>query len=181
MNEEAAPPVRTFEEVDGTAASSMASALAGLTASLGGKRTLADARGIDGAALESVYGIARELYANGQYERARQSFELLCLYDHEDARYWRALGACRELSKDYLGAASALTFAAAHIDRPDRSLQLSLAECLVAAGQLDAAERHLGELLNAPEVDAEGDAGGEEWRDRAMSLQSRLSQRRRGA
>ena len=156
--------------------SSMASALAGLNESLGGKRTLAEARGIPDEALESMYGIARELYANGQYAKARQSFELLCLYDHENAKYWRALGACRELLKDYLGAAAALTFAAAHMARPDRSLQLSLAECLMAAGQFDAAERHLGELLSAPK----GDAGGEEWRDRAKSLQSQLSQRRRG-
>ena len=155
----------------------MASALAALSASLCGKRTLAEARGIDDTALESMYGIARELYVNGQYARAQQSFELLCLYDHENARYWRALGACRELSEDYLGAAAALTFAAAHMARPDCSLQLSLAECLMAAGQFDIAERHLGELLSVPE----GDAGGEEWRDRARSLQSRLSQRRRGA
>ena len=97
-----------------------------------------------------MYGIARELYVNGQHARAQRSFELLCLYDHENARYWRALGACRELSKDYLGAAAALTFAAAHTARPDRSLRLSLAECLMAAGQLDAAERHLDELLSAP-------------------------------
>ena len=177
MNEQMTPPMRAFEEAAAAASPSMASALAGLNASLGGKRTLADARGIDDTALESMYAIARELYANGQYARARQSFELLCLYDHENARYWRALGACRELSKDYLGAAAALTFAAAHTARPDRSLQLSLAECLMAAGQLDAAQRHLGELLSAPE----GDAGGEEWRDRARSLQSQLSQRRRGA
>ena len=177
MGEETAPPVRAFEDTAVAESPSMVSALAGLSASLGGKRTLADARDIDDTALESVYGIAREFYVNGQYARARQSFELLCLYDHENARYWRALGACRELSEDYLGAAAALTFAVAHMARPDRSLQLSLAECLMAAGQPDAAQRHLDELLRAPE----GDAGSEEWRERAKSLQSRLSQRRRGA
>lgn len=177
MSEDMKAPARPSEEVAAGMSPSMASALAGLNASMGGKRTLAEARGIDDEALESMYAIARELYANGQYARARQSFEFLCLYDHENTRYWRALGACRELSKDYLGAAAALTFAAAHMDRPDRSLQLSLAECLMAAGELDAAERHLGELPSAPE----GDAGGEEWRDRVKSLQSQLSQRRRGA
>ena len=170
-------PARPPEEAAAGTSLSMKFAMDGLNASLGGKRTLAEARGIDDTALESMYGIARELYVNGQYARAQQSFELLCLYDHENARYWRALGACRELSKDYLGAAAALTFAAAHMARPDRSLQLNLAECLMAAGQFDTAERHLGELLSAPE----GDAGGEEWRDRARSLQSRLSQRRRDA
>ena len=177
VSETMKPHARPSEEAAVAASPSMASALAGLNGSLGGKRTLAEARGIGDAALESMYGIARELYANGQYARAQQSFELLCLYDHENARYWRALGACRELSKDYLGAAAALTFAAAHTARPDRSLQLSLAECLMAAGQFDIAERHLGELLSAPE----GDAGSEEWRDRASSLQSQLSQRRQGA
>ena len=177
MSEDMKAPARALEEATVGASPSMASALAGLNASLGGKRTLAEARGIGEKALESMYGIARELYVNGQYARAQQSFELLCLYDHENARYWRALGACRELSKDYLGAAVALTFAAAHMVRPDRSLQLSLAECLMAAGQLDIAERHLGELLSAPE----SDAGSEEWRGRARSLQSQLSQRRQGA
>ena len=170
------PPARPAEEVAVATSPSMESTLAGLSELLGGKRTLAEARGIGDSALESMYGIARELYVNGQYARAQRSFELLCLYDHENARYWRALGACRELSKDYLGAAAALIFAAAHMPRPDRSLQLGLAECLMAAGQPDAAQRHLDELLGAPE----GDAGGEEWRDRARSLQSRLSQRRRG-
>ena len=177
MSEDMKPTARPSEEAAVGTSSSMASALAGLNGSLRGKRTLADARGIPDEALESMYGIARELYANGQHARARQSFELLCLYDHENAKYWRALGACRELSKDYLGAAAALTFAAAHTDRPDRSLQLSLAECLMAAGHFDVAERHLGELLSAPQ----GDAGDEEWRDRAKSLQSQLSQRRQGA
>lgn len=177
MSEDMKAPARAPEEAAVGTSPSMESALAGLNESLGGKRTLAESRGIPDMALESMYGIARELYANGQHARARQSFELLCLYDHENAKYWRALGACRELSKDYLGAAAALTFAAAHMDRPDRSLQLSLAECLMAAGRLDAAQRHLSELLSAPE----GDAGGEGWRDRARSLQSQLSQRRQGA
>ena len=108
MSEDMNPPARPSEEAAPGISPSMASALAGLNESLGGKRTLAGARGIDDTALESMYGIARELYANGQYAKAQQSFELLCLYDHENARYWRALGACRELSKDYLGAAAAL-------------------------------------------------------------------------
>ena len=177
MSEDMKPFARLSEEAAAGIPPSMASALTGLNASLAGKRTLAEARGIDDTALESMYAIARELYANGQYARARQSFELLCLYDHENARYWRALGACRELSKDYLGAAAALTFAAAHMARPDRFLQLSLAECLMAAGQFDAAERHLDELLSVPKA---GD-GSEAWRDRAKSLRSQLSQRRQGA
>ena len=177
MSEDMQPSGRPSGEAGPGMALSMASALAGLNASLGGRRTLAEAHGIDGMALESMYAIARELYANGQYERARQTFELLCLYDHENARYWRALGACRELSEDYLGAAAALSFAAAHTDRPDPSLELSLAECLMAAGEVDAAEHHLDELLNPPEADAPGEG----WRDRAKSLKSQLSERRRGA
>lgn len=177
MGEDLRPSAGPFEEAAAGMPPSMASALAGLDASLGGKRTLAEARGIGGTALESMYAIARELYANGQYERARQTFELLCLYDHENARYWRALAACRELSEDYLGAAAALSFAAAHTDGPDRSLQLGLAECLMAAEQLDAAEPHLDELLSVPEAEARSEG----WRDRAKSLKSQLAQRRRGA
>ena len=171
------PPVlRAREGAVGTSAS-MESALAGLNESLRGRRTLAQARGISDEALESMYGVARELYASGQYARAQQNFELLCLYDHENARYWRALGACRELMQDYLGAAAALTCASAHMDPPDPALRLSLAECLTAAGQFDTAVRHLGELLDR----AEPDAGGEEWWDRAKSLHAQLLQREREA
>ena len=174
MSDESEGPALAAEETARKAVS-MERALAGLDESMGGKRTLAEARGIPREALECMYGIARELYANGRYASAQKSFELLCLYDHENAKYWRGLGACRELSNDPLGAAAALTFAVEHMTSPDRSLQLSLAECLIAAGQLDAAERHLGELLDVPE----GDAGHEEWRLRAKSLRVQLSQRRR--
>ena len=130
-------------------ASAMSTAVGGLKQLLGGEATLAAARGISQEALDSIYGVARELYANGHPAQALKTFELLCLYDHESARNWQALGLCRQVTEDYAGAAAALAFAAGQFDDPGPGLKLSLAECLFGAGALDAAGGVLAELAEA--------------------------------
>ena len=127
----------------------IAAAFEALAELLGGHGTLAEARGISRQALDSMYGAARELYVAGRLAEAQRGFELLCLYDHLTARHWHALGACRQASGDYDGAAAALAFAAAETAEPDPETQLKLAECLVAAGAPDAAEGALAELASA--------------------------------
>lgn len=136
-----------------TAPSSMTTAVGGLRELLDGKPTLAAARGISRDALDSIYGVAHELYANGHHAEALRSFEMLCLYDHENPRHWQALGVCRQVLQDYAGAAEALAFAAGQLDAPDAELQVNLAECLIAAGALDAAADALGGLAGAPPLD----------------------------
>lgn len=122
------------------AASSMSAAVDGLRHLLGGQPTLAAAHGIPDTALDSIYGVGRELYANGHLAEALQSFEMLCLYDHQNARNWQALGICRQTLQDYSGAAEALAFAVGQAAVPDSAAQVHLVECLIAAGALEAAE-----------------------------------------
>lgn len=152
-------------------ASTMASAVNGLNGVLGGERTLAAARGITGEALDSVYGLARELYANGHHAEALRALELLCLYDHENARNWHALGVCRQATEDYAGAAAALTVAAGQLGHPGAELLLSIAECLIGCGDLDAAGDALADLA--------GGALNEAERGRIRFLESRLTELRR--
>lgn len=139
---------------------------------LGDESTLAAARGISEEALDSIYGVARELYANGHHAEALRNLELLCLYDHENARYWHALGICRQVMQDYAGAVTALAFASGQVDEPDPGLQLNLAECLIACGSLDVAEHLLGDLGD------DGDALDDEQRGKAGYLESRLTELR---
>ena len=136
------------------AVATMATAVEGLVRLLDGKATLAAARGIPDAALDSIYGVARELYANGLHREALPSFEALCLYDHADPRNWQALGLCRQALGDYAGAAEALAFAVGQHDKLDVALQLHLVECLLAAAAFEAAATALEPLAAAGLDDA---------------------------
>jgi len=84
---------------------------------LGGKLSLREARGIPAEAMESLYGIAFGMYQSGRYRDALRLFEMLCLYDHCDAKLWVGLGYCRRMLQDYVGAATALSYAEVHLDR----------------------------------------------------------------
>ena len=165
----------TDSEVTRPAPLTMSKALYGLNELLKGKQTLAAAHGISAAALDSIYSVARELYANGHKNEALRSFELLCLYDHENARNWHALGICRKASRDYLGAAAALAFAIGETDVLAHQLHLELIECLVAAGQWDAAAARLGQLFDA----ADAGSADEAWLARAGFLRAQLDAIRR--
>ena len=169
---EAEPDFKTdAAELD---ASTMSAAVEGLRRTLGDEATLAAARGISEEALDSIYGVARELYANGHRAEALQSFELLCLYDHENARNWHALGICRLVTEDYAGAAVALTFAASQLGDPGPDLRLSLAESLIACGALEVAGNVLAELSEA----GGDDALSEHERGKVNFLESRLTELR---
>lgn len=133
----------------------MTAALGGLVRLLDGAPTLAAARGIPEAGLDGIYAVGHELYGTGRYAEAGRSFALLCLYDHRNARNWHALGLCRQALEDYAGAAEALAFAAGQADAADHAVQLSLAECLLAAGFADAAATALEPLVQADSEVAE--------------------------
>ena len=150
----------------------MTGIIAELDALLDGNRTLAAARGITMAALDSLYDAARELYACGHRTEALGSLELLCLYDHENARYWRALGTCRQAHEDHLGAAAALAFAIGQTDGFDGGLEMQLIECLVAAGQADAASVRLKMAFEA----AGECSASEPWHAQATLLQAHLAE-----
>ena len=146
--------------------------VAKLGALLDGKKTLAGARGISRAALDSFYGITRELYVAGHRAEALSNLEMLCLYDHENARYWQALGTCRQANKDHLGAAAAFGFAIGLSNQFNGSLELQLVENLLAAGHADAAGVRLREALEA----AGKEPANESWHAKAGRLQAQLAE-----
>ena len=146
--------------------------VADLCTLLDGKKTLAAARGISNDALDSLYGVARQLYACGHRAEAMSSLALLCLYDHENALYWQALGICRQKQNDHLGAAAAFTFATGLCDEFDAGLEMQLLECLIAAGHTDLAAIRLSQALDTA---GEG-ASSEPWHAKARLLKAQLAE-----
>ena len=134
---------------------------------LQGRRTLKEARGISDEALESIYGIVHEMYNGGRHSEALKGFELLCLYDHENPKYWKGLGYCRQMLEDYMGAATALSYSTQYLDQHDWDLYYNLARCLMVARQKGLANEYVDAIL-------ESDAASE-LKDRARSLQSQLN------
>ncbi len=153
-------------------ASSMSAAFEGLRQRLAGSPTLAAARGISGDALDSMYGVARELCHNGHHAESLVNFQLLCLYDHDSARNWRGLAACRQALQDYAGAAAALAVAIDRLDGQDAGLEINLAECLIASGELEVAELVITRLA----ASADDGALGEDGMGKVRFLQSRLAE-----
>ena len=150
----------------------MSAAVEGLRQRLGGNPTLAAARGISGDALDSMYGVARELCHSGHHAESLVNFQLLCLYDHESARNWQGLAACRQALKDYAGAAAALAVAIDRVDGQDAGLEINLAECLIASGELDSAEIVIARLA----ASADDGALREDARGKVRFLQTRLAE-----
>jgi type III secretion system low calcium response chaperone LcrH/SycD len=73
--------------------------------------SLKDIRGLSDQDLETVYAVGFNLYNQGKYEQAEPMFEYGCLYANTEARYWMALGNCRQMLKKYQAAIDAFGFA----------------------------------------------------------------------
>lgn len=135
---------------------------------LKGKATMRETRNISHEAMESIYDIAHDFYTRRKYQDAEKSFELLCLYDHINPKYWQGLGYSRQMLKKYKEAAAALGYASLYLDEYNPELHLGLAECLIMSDNADAAKACLQELLEK-DVD-------KKIKDRAQLLQEQLNE-----
>jgi type III secretion system low calcium response chaperone LcrH/SycD len=102
--------------------------------------TLGDVAGITQDALESLYGLAFNLYNNGNYKDAETLFKGLCLYDHHDERFWMGLAGCLQAQGQLEGAIDAYGMAsvAGALSSPAPSLYAGIC-CLKLKRQDDAA------------------------------------------
>lgn len=61
--------------------------------------------------LEAGYALAYNLYSAGNYSDAEVLFQALCLYDHNDERFWMGLAGCRQAGGNLMGAIDAYSMA----------------------------------------------------------------------
>ena len=68
---------------------------------------LGEAAGVKKETLEAGYGLAFSLYNSGNFKDAATMFQALCIYNHQDERFWMGLGGCRQMNDDLDGAIDA--------------------------------------------------------------------------
>lgn len=88
--------------------------------------------------MEAVYSVAYNLYEGGKYEEAIKIFQFLCFYDHYCKKYFIGFGACLRMQKKYDKAIQVLGYACA-LDTSDPQPVMYIGDCLLAAGDTDAA------------------------------------------
>jgi type III secretion system low calcium response chaperone LcrH/SycD len=69
--------------------------------------SVGEAAGISKETLEAGYGLAFSLYNSGNFTDAETLFKALCLYNHQDERFWMGLGGCRQMGGNLDGAIEA--------------------------------------------------------------------------
>lgn len=112
-----------------------------------GVTTMAEIKGISPEDLEGIYKIGHTYYMTGKMEEAESLFYMLCVISHTNPKYWEALGAVRQVRKEYDEAIKAYVAAALYdMNRPKPHYYS--AECNLVLGDLDAAESGIVSLLD---------------------------------
>ncbi|MDR2450678.1 MAG: SycD/LcrH family type III secretion system chaperone [Candidatus Accumulibacter sp.] len=137
--------------------------------------TLGDAAGINAATLEAGYGLAYNLYNAGSYADAEKLFSALCIYDHQDTRFWMGLGGSRQAGGNLAGAIDAYNMAsiASALGDPAPSVHAGL--CYLKQGDAENAAALFDAALEFGQPD---NSLHQSYRERAQAL---LEQIRKGA
>jgi type III secretion system low calcium response chaperone LcrH/SycD len=95
---------------------------------------LGDVLGMPKEGRDTLYAMAYDVYAKGQYERARKLFAQLALYDHQDPRYMKGLAATTQMLGDYEQALQMYAVVAL-MDATDPTPVMQAGDCLDAMGR----------------------------------------------
>ncbi len=131
--------------------------------------TLKDVRGLSREDLETIYAIGYNLYNQALYEKAEPMFQFACFYEHTEARYWVALGNCRQMGKKYQAAIDAFGMGYA-LDQANPWPVIQAAICYLALQDKDQA----GEALTLAEKTIENSTPNETARQRIAALRQAL-------
>ncbi|CAJ1878787.1 hypothetical protein PEKONANI_03293 [Aeromonas jandaei] len=112
--------------------------------------TLAMLRNISNDTLEQMYALGFSQYHSGKYDDAQKIFQVLCVLDHYESRFFLGLGACRQALGLYQQAIDSYSYGAM-MDLQEPRFPFHAAECLLHLGELDKAESgfHSAQLLAA--------------------------------
>lgn len=114
------------------------------------KSTIAELRGLSEDELEAIYTLGFNAYRQGKYQDAAQTFSMLTVYNHFEAKYHKGLAASCQMMELFPEAVQAYGGALA-IDPLDPEPKLHIAECLIALGEIDDAKEMLRYVLEEVE------------------------------
>jgi len=138
---------------------------------LSGGFILADAKGIDEDALETLYVLGMNLYKGGRYEDAAKVFRFLAFFNHMDKRYAFAAGASLQMLGRLDDALTAYSLAGM-LDVSDPAAPLHAGECLLSLGRPVEARAALDAAILAAQCKEEYGA----VLDRAERLRKRTAE-----
>lgn len=104
-------------------------------------------------ALQGLYAYAHQFYQQGHYEQSENTFRMLTYLNALEPKYWKGLGAAKQLQKNYSGAIEA--YSAARLldtNNSDPEPSLQSANCYFALQQVKEGLR----ALNVAERSAKG-------------------------
>jgi type III secretion system low calcium response chaperone LcrH/SycD len=137
--------------------------------------TIGEIAGLSSDALEASYSLAYNLYNTGKYTDAEKLFSALCIYSHNDARFWMGLGGCRQAGNNLEGAIDAYNMATVTgaLSDPGPSVQAGL--CYM---KLNDHENAAALFDAALEFGQAGNVAHQAYRERARAM---LDMIRKGA
>ena len=100
--------------------------------------TIGDLMDLSQNDIESLYTTGYNYYEAKQFDKALTTFQLLCLMDHVDKRFYMGLGASRQMLGQYKEALEAYGYVVM-LDIDDPVPLYHLAECHLALGDLKRA------------------------------------------
>jgi type III secretion system low calcium response chaperone LcrH/SycD len=98
--------------------------------------------GISEMNLEAAYGIGHDLFQKKKYGSAYDIFHFLCLLDHFQKKYWKALALTAYIQKKYEESRAAY-FTAFALDPTDLELVSAMADCSISLGDAENAKNFL--------------------------------------
>lgn len=88
--------------------------------------------------IEEVYNMAYTYYQNRYYQEADALFRILVSMSPQKAKYWKGLGACLQMKKNYKDALNCYQCAQALLkEMPDAYLDVHSADCYFALKQVE--------------------------------------------
>lgn len=91
-----------------------------------------------GEQIESIYALALEFYKADKYDKAGPLCQLICFIDGKQRKYWRALGAVRQMQDETEAAVSAYSMALM-LEPENPSVLIDMGNTLLTAGALTRA------------------------------------------
>ena len=88
--------------------------------------------------MEEMYSMAYVYYQNQRYKEADALFRLLVMIRPEEFKFWKGLGACQQMKKNYQAALTCYRQAQALLkNKPDPYLYVHAADCYFALTEVD--------------------------------------------
>jgi len=109
--------------------------------------SIGDIANISTEMLEGLYTLGYNLYTTGNFTDAETVFQALCLYKHNEVRFWMGLAGCRQANTNLPGAIDAYSMAGVAAELADPTPFLYAANCYIKLGDKENAMGALEGLL----------------------------------